>query len=187
MGSVRNHDVGYSVTITPEVRTKIKSANGVSQLIDAKARTWTSPSTGLTLKLRPVSIGLLNRIQADQTGKPKVPTIRVDYGGEWGTEANPNEPTYQEEYAVWRSGISTRVAVFTYSFGIDIEVPPEFRALVEQWHSDPSDSELKYYYVTAIIPSDEWEALTSAILGQTAPTEEGIADASAGFPSAGAG
>lgn len=175
------------LTISPEVRKKIKSNNGVSQLIDPKARTWTSPSTGLVLKLRPVSIGLLNRIQADQTGKPKVPMIRVDYGGEWGTEPNPNDPTYQEEYRVWRSEISTRVAIFTFSFGIDIEVPPDFKAQIEQWHSDPSESEFKYYYITAIIPSDEWDSLTTAILGQTAPTEDGIADASAGFPSAGEG
>jgi hypothetical protein len=75
--------------------------------------------------------------------------------------------------------------MYVFTAGIDIEVPDSFRDEVAPWHTNPSATELKYYYITTIVPSAEYDPLTNAIMGQSAPTEAGIADATAGFPNNG--
>jgi len=163
-------------------------SNGYVSTIDAKARTWTSPTNGVVLKLRQVSAGLLAKIQSDRRGKPAIPTIRVNYGSttapEWGTESNPDDPVYKEALANWQSDISNRVAIFVISAGVDIEVPDGYAAEIAEWDERVfTPPELKYFYVTQLIPASELALLTDAILSQTVPTEEGIAQATAGFPS----
>jgi len=156
-------------------------------MINPEARTWTSPTTGIALSLRPVSAGLMSKIQSDRRGKPTIPTTRVNYGTttapEWGSEPNPDDLTYKDALEAWQSAQSTKVAIYVISAGVQVDVPPEFAAEIAEWDENPSPSELKYFYITKIIPSDELGDLTNAILSQTVPTEDGIAQATAAFPS----
>ena len=162
-------------------------SNGYVLTIDTKARTWTSPSTGQVFKLKPISSALVNKLKSDQRGKPAMPTIRVNYGTttqpEWGFEPNPDDLIYKEAYESWQLNNNNRMMMYVYSSGIEIDVPQEFIDSISEFDDTQSVSELKYFYLTAIIPSAEWGDLTNVILGQTVPTEAGIADATAGFPS----
>jgi len=154
-------------------------------MINPDARTWTSPITGIVLRLQPVSAGLMSKIQSDRRGKPTIPTQRVNYGTttapEWGTELNPDDPNYKDALETWQSTQSTKVAIYVISTGVLIDVPPEFASEIAEWDDTASLAELKYFYITKIIPSDELGDLTNAILSQTVPTEDGIAQATAGF------
>ena len=170
------------VTVSPIAQKQLENGVGLTHLVNPKARTWTSPTTGQTFKLKPISLGLMNRIRSDISGKPKIPTIKVNYGGEWGEEPNPNDPIYLEALAQWNTDVSNRTAIFLFTAGIDISVPGDYRAEVEQYQPGASDLEVKYYFITTLIPSAEYDSLTNALLGQTAPTEVGIAEATAGFP-----
>ena len=155
------------------------------EMIDANKRTWRSAKTGQVFQLKPVSVGLMNKLRSDRSGRPAIPMVRVHYGNEqYGEEANPNDPVYIREYADWQTDWATKQAVFVISSGVVIDVPDEFRAEVAEWDQHPTPAELKYYYITMLIGAEEAAPLMSAILGQTAPTEEGIADASAAFPDA---
>jgi len=157
-------------------------------MIDAKARTWTSPSTGIVLKLTPVSSALVNKIQSDRRGKPSMPLVTVNYARQgdppqYAQEPNPEDLIYKECLEDWRNGNQTRMSMYVFGMGVDIDVPQSFIDGIAEYDDTKSPSELRYFYLTAIIPAPEWGDLTNAILSQTVPTEAGIADATAGFPS----
>lgn len=164
------------------------SRDDLRSMIDANRRTWTSPKTGNVLHLRPVSIGLMNKIRSDRRGRPSIPTIRVNHGStsdpHWDEEPNPDDPVYVQAFNDWQTDWGTRQSIYVISAGVDIIVPVEFEEEVRQWDANPTPAELKYYYITALITPEEVDPLCKAILSQTSPTEEGIADANAAFPDA---
>ena len=58
---------------------------------------------GTELRLKPVSSLILERLNADQSDKPKVPIIETEVGGKHKRkEENPNDPEYLGTLTTWR-------------------------------------------------------------------------------------
>lgn len=148
-----------------------------------KTRIWTSPTTGQVFQLKPISSALAGLLSSDPTGKPAIPSTRVDYGGgNSGLEPNANDPVYLEQLNAWRNANNHRSMVYAIGTGVDIEVPQDFTDTQLRFWPNASVDELRYFYVTSLVPIAELETLVNAIMGITMPTEDGIAVASATFP-----
>lgn len=153
--------------------------------VNTVTRTWTSKN-GTVFHLKPISYAALYNLMDDQTGKPKIPTRVVQYGGDtFAEEPNPDDPVYKQELADWERRSRYRAMTYAFSQGTSIDVPPDFVEAQKEFFPDAKPSEIRYLYITSLIEPDEIGELVDAITGQTGPTEEGIAEAVARFPSQG--
>lgn len=171
-----------AVKVAPVTRHK-PGANGVKPGIDAEKRTWTSQG-GHTFTLKRVSWGAMQRIMSDPKGKPSVPVVTVNYGdGHMGTEFNPDDPTYKQQYADWQAENQHRSMLYCLGNGVLVDVPQAYKDEQLEDFPDATEKDLRYYYLTSLIDPDDLNGLVQAILSQNSPTEAGIAEAEATFPS----
>lgn len=156
-------------------------ANGVKPGINAKLRTWTS-ADGQVFTLRKISVGAMQRIASNATGKPKIPQATVNYGdGHLGTESNPGDPAYKEALEEWQGRNQYQAMLYTLGNGVVLDVPTDFRKQQLADFPDASENEIRYFYLTMLVEVAELTDLMNAVLGQTQPTEGGIAEAEGSF------
>lgn len=172
--------------MTDAVRPALRkpTINGTKPGINAKLRTWTSKD-GQTFTLRKISAGAMQRIASNPEGKPRIPQVTVHYGdNQFGTESNPNDPAYVEALADWQGRNQYQAMLYTLGNGVVLDVEPDFKQQHLAEFPDASEYEIRYFYLTMLVEINELTDLMNAILGQTSPTEDGIAEAEASFPGA---
>ena len=166
--------------------SRLPSVNGGNhkQGLDAKTHTFTTHN-GVVLEIKQVSYSAVREIANDPTNKPKIPVKKVMYGDPanpvWGEEAVPDDPIYREALVEWQERNNHRMMVYICATGIRIDVPEDYRIEQAEFFPDRSPNEIKYFYITSLLDSEEIQVLMKAITGQNAPSEEGVQQAQAEF------
>ena len=139
-----------------------------------------------TFYLKPIPQSVLAMVLSAYD-KPPAPVVEVEYaGGVKVMEQNPNDPGYQAELQQWQVAYNARVFRACIRFGIDHvtdaagnEARPSKEAASAirfvYGASMPSDDLLFYWY--AQILGNTMPGFTNLVLGQTAATEEDVANA----------
>lgn len=139
----------------------------------------TSKGNELQLSGQAISALMLERITNE--GKPKIPRIEVMLLGKHKElQANPNDPGYLALVKEWENEQSIRVMRYMFCVGVKADVPPEFAEMHRQFIDDASDLDLKYLYISSLVPDKDVDAFTEALLGQFGVTKKGI-DGAANF------
>lgn len=150
-------------------------------------RTYTTRA-GVTLTLRPISSMVIYNLQNDQWGKPQPPVVTVKLGpnAKPTKQTNPDDPEYLEALELWTRERGNRFIKYVWDRGIVNKPSKEDAARIKQFLPGGTEADIHYMWICEQLgDDDEIGDLTDAITGQTAPTEAGIAEAEATFPSNG--
>lgn len=143
---------------------------------------------GVELKLARVSAIILERLNADQSGKPKPPLVEVKIAGKHTRqESNPDDPEFKEALESWNRERSTQVVKYVFTHGVENEPPEAFLEEHREYFPEATRRDLKYLWVASLVdqvPTDV-SKLVEAITGQTLVTQEGLETAMQSFPSDG--
>jgi hypothetical protein len=157
--------------------------------VESKAeRTYKTRGSGVTYRLRPINAMALYQLQNDKWGLPQPPVVEVGIGGKGKRhkEANPDDPEYKEKLRLWEQERGNRFIKYVIIKGIEDEPGRAEIDRLKEFLPGGSASDLKYLWVTETLEGeDEIGDIVGAIVGQTIPTEEGVAEAEATFPSDG--
>lgn len=135
-------------------------------------------STGNELVLSGQSISALMLERLTNEGKPRIPMIEVTLLGKHKQmQANPNDPGYLALVKEWESDQSIRVMRYMFCLGVKAKPTPEFVELHLQFMPDATDLDLKYLWVSSLVPNKDVDKFTDALLGQYGVTTKGIDDA----------
>lgn len=66
---------------------------------------------------------------------------------------------------------------FIYNVGVKGQPPREYVDEYGQYFPGSTDTEMKYLWVSSLIPDDDVEAFTQAVMSYTAPTAKGMEEA----------
>lgn len=169
--------------VSPKVESEPKAR------IDYQRRVFISRD-GIELTLMPVSKLILERINAQQDGKPQIPKVEVLIAGKHKRmESNPDDPTYIAELALWNRERQMRHMRYTFWAGIKENPPDRFIEEYREFFPDATDAEFKYLWVASLLgeDGDDMGILVEAILGQNIVTEKGLEQAMDSFPSESSG
>jgi hypothetical protein len=157
----------------PDVQTNGRSPNGLIEV--------TLPDSGKVLRVRRVPVFLMREVQKS-VKRPTPPLVEVTY--ETGPRLEPNraDPEYLTAIEEYGMALGEKMIRLVIKRGVECDVDvaalAELRADMEEIGIElPSDD--RYVYVTYICcetPAD-LEALQSAVLRQTQPTEEAVGEA----------
>lgn len=137
---------------------------------------FTSNGNELILSGQAISALMLERITNE--GKPKIPRIEVTLLGKHKEmQANPHDPGYLALVAEWESEQSIRVMRYMFCVGVKATPSPEFADIHRQFIENATDLDLKYLWVSSLVPNDDIDTFTSALLGQFGVTTKGIDEA----------
>ena len=122
-----------------------------------------------------------------QRGKPEVPKqVVLLLGKHEQLQENPKDPDYLAALDNWRSQANQLVMRYVFVTGLDVGTIPD--AFVEErleYLPNASSSELAYAYVLSKTPTDDFELLMEAILGEHEVTQAGLDSAAESFPGQG--
>ncbi|MBA3867785.1 MAG: hypothetical protein H0X30_01375 [Anaerolineae bacterium] len=136
----------------------------------------TSRGEDIELSGKRISSLMLERLVNE--GKPRIPMKEVlILGKHKQMEAAPNDPGYLAMLAEWES--NQKIATLIYVFTIGVKGKPDAEFVEEQraFFPDASDVMMKYLYVCSLVPDEDIDKLTEAIMGQFLPTAKGIEEA----------
>lgn len=144
----------------------------------------TSRNEEIELSDRPVSALVVK--QLTQNGKPKIPMVKVTLlGRHEQLEANPNDPGYKALLAEWETDVETRILKYLFTVGVKGSAPQPFIEEHLAFFPDATDMDLKYLWVCSLVPNDDIEAISDAIMGRMLPTAKGVAASAESFRSDG--
>lgn len=147
-------------------------------------RTYTTRA-GVTLKLRPISSMVIYQLQNDKWGMPQPPIVTVKLGpnAKPSKQTNPDDPEYKEALEAWQRERGNRFVKYVWDRGILDKCPKEDSERLREFLPGGTEADIHYTWICEqLADDDEIGELTDAIIGQTAPTEAGIAEAEATFP-----
>lgn len=140
----------------------------------------TSRNEEIELSDKPISALIVQRLT--QEGKPKIPMVKVTLlGRHEQLEANPNHPGYVAQLAEWETEVSIRILKYLFTIGVKGKPPQSFIDDHLSFFPDASDLDLKYLWVSSLVPEEDIDAITEAIMGRTLPTNKGVAEAAKSF------
>lgn len=136
----------------------------------------TSNGNELVLSGQAISALMLERITNE--GKPKIPRQEVTLLGKYKElQANPNDPGYLALLAEWQGEQNIRVMRYLFCVGIKGTPPADFVELHRLFMPDATDLDLKYLWVSSLMPDKDIDSFSEALIGQTGITAKGIDDA----------
>lgn len=142
--------------------------------------------TGKVFVLRRIS-GTLYRalmVQWDKQ-KPKAPEVEVEINGHLRKERNYSDPDYLHEVNVWTQEKDLSISQYVFGAGIannPADDDPDFTELHKRLFPDITDDEMRYHWASAQLGDpEETEALLTALVSQTEPTEQGVTQAGERF------
>lgn len=149
-----------------------------------KPRTFTS-RRGAIFNLRPINSLVIYQLRNDRYGEPQPPLVEVAVGpkGQKRKEVNPDDPDYLERRRKWEEARGNNFIKYVWERGVTDQPPADDLKRLKEFLPHASASDLKYMWIAEQMDDDEIGDLTEAITAQTAPTEAGIAEAEATFPS----
>lgn len=151
-------------------------------------RIYTLP-TGEEITVKPINALAIQHLTTVKGGSPTKPTPpKVQVGtrknGKPIYELNPDDPDYKqalEEYKValknWENEKNLKLVRYILDRGVETLPPDDYLEDNESYLNGMDESEAKYFWlVDSLEDEDGLQALTEFIMGQTMPTEEGIAE-----------
>lgn len=136
----------------------------------------TSNGNELELSGQAISALMLERITNE--GKPRIPRVEVLLLGKHKElQANPNDPGYLALLKEWEAEQSIRVMRYMFCVGVKATPSAEFAEMHRQFIPDMTDLDLKYLWVSSLVPDKDVDSFTSALLGQFGVTSKGIDEA----------
>lgn len=136
----------------------------------------TSSGNELELSGQAISALMLERITHE--GKPKIPRVEVLLLGKHKElQANPNDPGYLALLKEWEGEQSIRVMRYMFCVGVKAAPTPEFEKLHREFMPELTELDLKYLWVSSLVPDKDVDKFTDALLGQFGVTAKGIDDA----------
>lgn len=110
-------------------------------------------------------------------GKPRIPEAEVTILGKKRSQPNPNHEGYKAKLKEWEAESKLRSLQFIYNVGVKGQPPQEFVDEYSDYFPGSTDAEMKYLWVSGLIPDDDVEAFTEAVMGYSAPTTKGMEEA----------
>lgn len=152
--------------------------------VNYQEKTFTTDG-GQVFNLRPVSTLMLSRIQKEvAAAQPQPPLVEVESpDGGVRQERNPNDPEYKQALVAWRNNEATRLMFYAWTMGIADDPPHGDVERIQEFFPHATKLEIKYFWVVELLGdnTDQWEALTEAIVSQSEVTRQGLADSMASF------
>ncbi len=145
---------------------------------------------GTELHLQRLSSMILERLNADQTGKPAIPKVEVKIAGKHTRmELNPEDSAYKAALQNWERERNTRLVKYVFVHGITDDAPRAFVEDHREYFPEASDRDLKYLWIASLVDQhvEDLQALIEAITGQTEITEGGLEEATNSFRGDGRG
>lgn len=140
-------------------------------------------SNGYAIQLkRPSNITSLVLERVKQEGKPKIPMVEVTIGGKYKQlEANPNDENYKRLLEEWGVESGIRTMRFLYQLGTVVTVPDDFMDERRDFFPNATAGDWKYLYICSLVPDQDIEYLTEAIMSMNMPTARGLQEAADSF------
>lgn len=149
--------------------------------IDA-ARKMFITSRGNEIELSGQRISSLMVERFAKISKPVVPLKVVTLlGKHQQLEANPNDPGYLTLLKEWNSEQNIANLVYLFNVGIKGQPPSEFVEEQTEFFPEADRKTMKYLWVASQLPDEDINTLSEAILGQSLPTEKGLAQSADSF------
>lgn len=152
--------------------------------VDYERRVFVTRS-GVELHLQRLSSIVLDRLNADESGKPVVPKVEVKIAGKHTRmELNPEDSTYKAELAKWERERNTRLVKYVFVHGIADDAPLDFVQDHREYFPDASVRDMKYLWIGSLVDQSvgDLQLLVEAITGQSEITEAGLEAATESFP-----
>ena len=133
-------------------------------------------SKGQVIRLSTRAVNPMIVMQLQTRGKPEVPKVEVLLlGKHHQIQENPNDPAYKAALVTWQQDTNNRVMQYILCTGVDTgPVPDEFVTDYLDFIPDARVNEIKYAYITSLVPLDDFGDLMEAILGEHEPTATGM-------------
>lgn len=142
-------------------------------------------SKGNEIELSGQSISSLMLERVTNEGKPKIPRKEVLLLGKYKElQANANDPDYLALVKEWESEVNVKTLRYIFVVGAKGQPPQAFVDTQAQFFPNASDLDMKYLWVSSLLPDEDIDKFTEAVLGRSTTTAKGLEDA-ANFSAAG--
>lgn len=153
--------------------------NGTNGFTSGTPRTYQTKE-GTVLEFRPVSSWTVNFINSKwEKRKPLPPKYKTEAGFE---DYNSTDPHYLQQVKVWEQDKAAEMNETMVRLGILSEPPSEIVALYSAEFPDIEAKNIKVHWVYSLL-GENVEEFFNVLMGQTAVTEAGLAEAGKSFPS----
>lgn len=142
---------------------------------------------GTAVELLPLPPLVVEFVMNNQAGKPKPPMIEVERRGHRRHEPNPDDPDYLARLAGWNQAKQHALMKCFIDRGVKgAPSEDEYDTYAGYLPDGADEADIKYMWIADKLTTvAEVERFIDAVVSQTVPTEEGIAEAEAVFPSDG--
>lgn len=133
----------------------------------------TSRKDEIQLSDKPVNGLVVERLAQD--GKPSIPLVEVKLvGGRKQFEAHPGHEGYKAQLAEWQQESRIRILKYLFCLGVKGKPPQEFVDEHYNFFPNATELEMKYLWIASLVPDDDIDPLTEAIMGRTLPTTKAV-------------
>lgn len=164
----------------------VENGNKTLPYIDPETRKFFC-SNGQVIALSNRQVNPMIIMQLTGRGKPEVPKVEVVLLGKHKQiQENPNDPAYKAALRAWETAANNRV--MQYIIGVGVNAGPIPDAFVEEYLEyvpDAKESEIKYAYITDIVPVGDFGDLMEAVMGEHHTTTKGLEQVAESFRSDG--
>lgn len=136
----------------------------------------TSRGDEIELSGQKISSLMLERITNE--GKPKIPRKEVLLLGKHKEmQANASDPDYLALVKEWQEEQNVKVMRYIFVVGTKGQPSPEFVDTQRLFFPEANDLDMKYLWITSLLPDGDIDKFTEAVLGQTMTTTKGLEEA----------
>lgn len=148
----------------------------------AGGKFYTSNGNVIELSNRHVSQLMLERVI--NTGKPKVPHVEITLMGKHKEiQENRNDPSYIQALKDWEGEQQLRILRYMFDIGVKGEPPEWFIDEQTDYFPDASRVDLKYLWVSSLVPDVDMEAFSDTLIGRFIATAKGLDESAKSFRS----
>lgn len=171
------HTNGTSALLMDALQPELPTDTPARAHVDA-TRGMFITSKGKEIELSGQAISSLMLERLTNEGKPKIPMIEVTLLGKHKQmQANPNEPGYLALLKEWEGDVNVKTLRYIFVIGAKGQPPQEFVDVQAQFFPEASDLEMKYLWVSSLLPDEDIDVFTEAVLGRTTATTKGVESA----------
>jgi hypothetical protein len=133
----------------------------------------TSRGDEIQLSDKPVNGLVVERLAQD--GKPEIPLVEVKLvGGRKQLEPHPGHEGYKAQLQEWELKSKIRTLKYLFCLGVKGQPPQSFIDEHYTFFPDASDLDMKYLWVASLVPDDDIDPITEAIMGRSLPTTKAV-------------
>lgn len=145
--------------------------------VDAERGVFVTSKGGeIELSGNPISSLMLERITNE--GKPKIPRKEVLLLGKHREiQANANDPDYLALLEEWKADQNVKVLRYVFVVGAKGQPPQEFVDIQSQFFPNASDADMKYLYISSLLPDEDIDTFSNVVIGKTLTTAKGVESA----------